>query len=105
MRSGVIAAALRTMNGPEARPESRWTARAASSLPDPDGPEIITRLLVGATFSIIWRRWFIAADRPISSDASPERSRSVWTSLRSCDASSARSAIRTSRSALKGFSI
>ena len=32
-----------------------WPARPAS-LPAPDGPEIMTRLLVGATFSIIWRR-------------------------------------------------
>ena len=52
-------------------------ARATSSLPEPEGPEIITRLLVGATFSISWRRWFIAAEPPISSVASPARSRSV----------------------------
>ena len=48
----------------------RWIVRAASSLPAPDGPTINTRLLVGATFSMIWRSWFIAGDVPTSVDAS-----------------------------------
>ncbi len=55
MRSGVIAAALMTTNGPLARLECAWIVRAASSLPEPDGPTISMRLLVGATFSIVWR--------------------------------------------------
>ncbi len=38
-------------------------ARATSFLARPrTAPEIMTRLLVGATFSISWRRWFIAGD-------------------------------------------
>ena len=40
--------------------------RAASSLPAPEGPTIRMRLLVGATFSIVWRSWFIAGDWPTS---------------------------------------
>ena len=55
MRSGVIAAALMTTNGPSARLECEWMVRAASSLPAPDGPTIRMRLLVGETFSIVWR--------------------------------------------------
>ena len=41
--------------------------RAASSLPEPEAPEIMTRLLVGATFSIMARSWFIAGELPSSS--------------------------------------
>jgi hypothetical protein len=48
-------------------------ARATSSLPLPDGPMIMTRLLVGATRSIVWRSWFMAADVPIRSKVSPVR--------------------------------
>ena len=55
MRSGVIAAALITTNGPSARAEWLWMVRAASSLPAPEGPTIRMRLLVGATFSMVWR--------------------------------------------------
>ena len=66
MRSGVIAAALMTTNGPSARADSAWIVRAASSLPAPDGPTIRMRLLVGATFSIVWRSWLIAGDLPTS---------------------------------------
>ena len=39
MRSGVIAAALMTTNGPFARADRAWIVRAASSLPAPDGPD------------------------------------------------------------------
>jgi hypothetical protein len=80
-------------------------ARATASLPEPDGPEIMMRLLVGETFSISWRRWFIVADEPTSSVASPLRSRSSRTSRRSLEASSARSATTTRRSDLNGFSM
>ena len=66
MRSGVIAAALITTNGPLARPDRAWMLRAASSLPAPDGPTIRMRLLVGATFSMVWRSWLIADDCPTS---------------------------------------
>ncbi len=55
MRSGIIAAALMTMNGPLARAEWAWIARAANSLPAPAGPTIRIRLLVGETFSTVWR--------------------------------------------------
>ena len=64
MRSGVIAAALMTTNGPFARADSAWSVRAASSLPAPDGPTIRMRLLVGATFSMVWRSWLIDGERP-----------------------------------------
>ncbi len=59
MRSGVIAAALITTNGPLARADWPWMARAVSSLPAPGGPTIRMRLLVGAIFSMVWRSWFI----------------------------------------------
>jgi hypothetical protein len=55
MRSGVMVAALMTMNGPLARDDCAWIIRATISLPDPDGPTIRTRLLVGATRSIVVR--------------------------------------------------
>ena len=64
MRSGIMAAALMTMNGPLTRAEWPWMARAASSLPAPAGPTISTRLLVGETFSTVWRSWFIDDDLP-----------------------------------------
>ena len=64
MRSGVMAAALMTTNGPFARADSACRWRAASSLPAPDGPTIRIRLLVGATFSMVWRSWLIDGDRP-----------------------------------------
>ena len=68
MRSGIIAAALITMNGPLARAEWAWIARAASSLPAPAGPTIKMRLLVGAIFSTVWRSWFIDDDLPTTAE-------------------------------------
>ncbi len=50
---GVIVAALSVTNGPLLRADSAWIARAANSLPEPDGPTIIMRLLVGATRSMV----------------------------------------------------
>ena len=66
-RSGTMAAALSTTKGPSARADFMCMTRAASSLPQPDGPVISTRLLVGATFSIAWRSWLMAVERPIIS--------------------------------------
>ena len=63
-----MAAALSTTNGPSARADLACITRAASSLPQPDGPVISTRLLVGATLSIAWRSWLMAAERPIISN-------------------------------------
>ena len=63
------------------------------------------RLLVGATRSIVWRSWFIAADVPIRSKLSPLRFLRSETSRFSFEASRARSAIRMRRSALNGFSM
>ena len=40
--------------------------RATSSLPAPDAPEIMMRLLVGATLSIMRRKWLITAELPRS---------------------------------------
>ena len=66
---------------------------------------IMTRLLVGATRSMVWRSWLIADDMPISSKVSPLRCLRSETSRFSFEVSSARSAIRISRSALNGFSM
>ncbi len=64
------------------------------------------RLLVGATLSIVWRSWrHRRRDVPIRSTASPVRCFSSETSRLSLEFSSARSAIRISRSALNGFSM
>ena len=52
---GDIDAQFRTTNGPAERRERAWIERARTSLPEPAGPEIKTRLLVGATRSIDWR--------------------------------------------------
>ena len=105
MRSGVMAAALMTTNGPFARAESAWMVRAASSLPEPDGPTIRMRLLVGATFSMVWRSWLIAGEWPTSVVGSGASCLSSFTSRLSREVSSARSATSTSRSALNGFSM
>src|SRR5690606_22878784 len=105
MRSGVIVAALTVTKGAFLRADSAWIARAASSLPEPDGPITITRLLVGATRSIVWRSWLMAADMPIRSNVSPLRFFRSESSRRSLEVSSARSAMRISRSALNGFSM
>ena len=105
MRSGVIVAELTVMKGLLLRDDRAWMARAASSLPDPDGPRIMMRLLVGATRSMVWRSWLMADDMPIRSNVSPLRSLRSETSFFSFDVSSARSAIRIRRSALNGFSM
>ena len=47
-----IAAQFTSTNGPRARGESAWIARATSSLPVPFSPVTSTRAAVGATFSI-----------------------------------------------------
>ena len=103
--SGVIVAALITTKGPLAREDAPWSWRAASSLPEPGDPEIITRAFVGATRSSVWRSWFIATERPTMRSAWTERARRSLTSRLRREASSARSATRISRSALKGFSM
>ena len=100
-----MAAALSTTKGPSARCDFMWMTRAASSLPVPDEPRIRTRLLVGATRSIALRSWLMAADLPIISAENVERSRSSRTSRFSFEASSARKATSTRRSALNGFSM
>jgi hypothetical protein len=74
-------------------------------LPEPAGPVISTRLLVGAILSIIWRSCEAADDTPTNSASSPARSFNSCTSRRSRAASSARSATCTSLSALNGFSM
>ena len=43
----------------------RGSAAPTSSLPEPGGPEISTRLLAGATLAISWRSCWAAAERPI----------------------------------------
>ena len=63
MFSGVMVAALMATKGPFERVESPWSVRAASSLPLPGAPAIITRALVGATRSMVWRNWCGPATR------------------------------------------
>src|SRR6266581_1219005 len=65
MRSGVIAAALMTTKGPSARPDALCSVRAANSLPAPEGPTIRIRLLALAARSMVWRSWFMQAERPV----------------------------------------
>ena len=105
MRSGVIAAALMTTNGPLARAERVWMLRAVNSLPAPAAPTMRMRLLVGATLSIVCRSWPMAAELPISAVGCGAIALSSFTSRLSRNVSSARLATRTSRSALNGFSM
>ena len=100
-----MVAALSVTNGPPARADIAWMARATSSLPEPVGPMIIMRLLVGATRWMFWRSWLIAEDMPIRSKLSPLLIFRSETSRLSLEVSSARSAIRIRRSALNGFSM
>ena len=104
-RSGRMVAQFSPTNGPPARRERAWIRRATTSLPAPAGPEISTRLPVGATLSIDWRTWLTAEDRPINSASPPARSFSSWFSRFSRAASMARSTISRRRSALNGFSM
>jgi hypothetical protein len=105
MRSGVMVAALMTTNGPAARADEAWIVRAASSLPEPNGPTIRMRLLVGAALSIVWRSWFMTAERPTIAVDTGDSCLSSLTSRLSREVSSERSATRTRRSALNGFSM
>src|SRR5579883_1236285 len=104
-RSGRIVAQLRATKGPPERRERAWRRRAITSFPAPAGPVMRTRLPVGATFSICWRRWFAAAEAPTRSVSLPARRRSSWFSRRSRAASIARSTMRRRRSDLNGFSM
>jgi hypothetical protein len=63
------------------------------------------RLLVGATFSMVWRNWFMAGDLPASAAGTGEIALSSFTSRLSLEFSRARSATSTRRSALNGFSM
>ncbi len=64
-----------------------------------------TRLLVGATRSMVWRNCAIAAERPTSVAGCGAICLSCLTSRLRREVSSARSATSTSRSALNGFSM
>ncbi len=101
----MIVAALITTKGPFARDEAAWMVRAESSLPEPGAPAIITRALVGATRSTVWRSWLAATEAPTMRLAWPDRALRSRTSRLRREASSARSATRISRSALNGFSM
>ena len=65
-RSGAMVAALMATNGAASRFDWAWISRATTSLPEPGGPEISTRLPVGATRLIALRTWVMAALPPIS---------------------------------------
>ena len=92
-------------NGPCARGDVSWMTRAASSLPEPGAPVIMTREFVGPTRSITCRNWLSIGDLPTMRFVAPARARRSVTSRFSREASSARSATSTSRSALNGFSM
>ncbi len=100
-----MVAQLRTTKGRSARFDLRCSRRAATSLPLPGGPENSTRLPVGATRSIAWRNWAMAAERPIKSAGPPTRARNSSFSRRRRAFSSARSIVTSRRSALNGFSM
>ena len=105
IRSGVIAAALMTTNGPSARLDALCSVRAASSLPEPEGPTIRMRLLALAARSMVWRNWFMQAERPVRTLAVGASCLSSFTSRLRREVSSARVATRISRSDLNGFSM
>ena len=100
-----IAAQFTSTNGLLARGDSRWIARATSSLPVPFSPVMSTRASVGATFSMLlhhlphgdarptisWRR----LDRRRAAARSPPGARAAASALRS---------ISRMRSVSSGFS-
>ena len=57
---------LTVMNGPVARAELAWTARATSSLPVPDSPISSTVISVRATRPTSLKTSIIAEERPTS---------------------------------------
>jgi len=71
MRSGSMVAQFTATKALPARRERAWIRRAKSSLPQPGGPEMNTRLLVGAIFSTACRTCAMAEDWPTSSVSSP----------------------------------
>ena len=70
-----IAAQLSLMNGPSARLEWSWIARATSSLPVPFSPVIRTRPVVGAVLAILSKIARIAPLAPIIANSARARSR------------------------------
>ncbi len=73
--SSGIAAQLTWTNGRSRRGEWRWMARATSSLPVPLSPVMRTVAGVGAAFSIVSRRRFIARALPIKASLSGRKLR------------------------------
>ncbi len=67
-----------------------WIIRATSSLPEPGGPAISTRLLAGATLVMICRSCWQAWEWPIRPSGVRLWARSRRFSRRSCEASRAR---------------
>ena len=63
------------------------------------------RLLALAARSMVWRSWFMQADRPVRTLAAGASCLSSFTSRFSREVSSARVATRISRSDLNGFSM
>ena len=79
------------MKGAFARGLHWWIIRAAISLPTPGGPEISTRLPVGATRFRVARTVLIATELPWSWSSCPTCWRRVSFSRRSRSVSVARS--------------
>ena len=92
-------------NSARARGLPSWIWRATSSLPDPAGPEIRTRLLAWATLAMVLRSAWAACDRPIRPEGVMVWARRRRFSRLRVAASMARSTTTTSRSDLNGFSM
>ena len=92
-------------NSQRARGLASWIMRATSSLPEPAGPEIMTRELAGATLAMVERRSCAAAELPTSPSGTTACERSRLFSRRRLVISSARCTTMISRSVLNGFSM
>ena len=78
-----MAAQLSLMNGPPARLEWSWMARATSSLPVPFSPVMSTRPLVGAVLLILSKMARMAGLEPIMAKSPPAAAVRRWFSRRS----------------------
>ena len=71
---------LTATNGPAARPESSWSARAASSLPVPDSPSRSTVAVEGAACFSVSRKARNAGDWPTRLRWAPRSARRAFSS-------------------------
>ena len=99
-----IAAQFTSTNGPWARGDSAWIARATSSLPVPFSPRISTRAFEGATFSIRSITCLTPLLEPTISYSACTTARSRRFSLASSTCCRAFRSVRSTRSVSRGFS-